>query len=68
MYFIITAWLTLYSGLAIHHELNTMQFEDTWQCHEYVSENKMALLLPHIETYGDDLKGFEFYCENRWND
>ncbi len=67
MYFIITVWLTLYSGPAIHIE-SVMQFEDTWQCHEYISENKMALLLPHIETYGDDLKGFEFYCENRWND
>ena len=52
MYFIITVWLTLYSGPAIHIE-SVMQFEDTWQCHEYISENKMALLLPHIETYGE---------------
>ncbi len=67
MYFIITVWLTLHSGPAVHIESN-LQFEDTWQCHEYISDNKMALLLPHIETYNENLKGFEFYCENRWND
>ena len=46
---------------------SVMQFEDTWECHEYISENKMALLLPHIETYGENLKGFEFFCENRYD-
>ena len=68
MYFIITAWLTLYSGVAIHHELPALKFQNTWQCHEYVYENKMKLLAPHIETYGDDLKSFEFFCENRYSD
>ena len=32
---------------------------------EYISENKMILLSPHIIKYGIKLKGFEFYCESR---
>ena len=68
MYFIVTVWVILPSGPAIMHEMNTMQFQDNFECQTFIFENKMDLLWPHIDTYNEDLKGFEFYCENRWND
>jgi hypothetical protein len=67
MWFIITIVLTFHdTDLTIGREYKAETFKDTWQCHEYIAEHKIELLSPHIITYGDTLKGFEFYCESRY--
>ena len=67
MWFVITVVLTFNNAdINIGREFKGKTFEDTWQCHEYIAEHKIELLSPHIITYGDALKGFEFYCESRY--
>ena len=29
---------------------------------------KVELLSPHLIEYGDDMTGFEFYCESRYGE
>ena len=67
MWFVVTIILSFHGvDQKLHKEYKAETFEDTWQCHEYISEHKIELLSPHIITYGDSLKGFEFYCESRY--
>tara|TARA_R110002020_G_scaffold42157_2_gene123810 strand:- start:125 stop:319 length:195 start_codon:yes stop_codon:yes gene_type:complete len=56
------------SDISVGREYKVNTFKDTWKCHEYIAENKMELLTPHILTYGEELKGFEFYCESRYGE
>ena len=66
MWFVITIMLSFnhMDGTSLK-EYKKKTFSDTWECHEYISENKMKLLSPHIITHGESLKGFEFFCESR---
>jgi len=67
MFFVITIMLTFHGTESnVEREYKKKSFQDTWSCHEFIAENKMQLLLPHIELHGDGLKGFEFYCESRY--
>ena len=69
MWFVITIVLTFHSSdISVGREYKVNTFKDTWKCHEYIAENKMELLTPHILTYGEELKGFEFYCESRYGE
>tara|TARA_R110002012_G_scaffold300189_1_gene499775 strand:+ start:253 stop:468 length:216 start_codon:yes stop_codon:yes gene_type:complete len=66
MWFVVTIMLSFndMDGTFLR-EYKKKTFSDTWECHEFISENKMKLLSPHIIKYGIKLKGFEFYCESR---
>jgi len=68
MFFIITIMLTFTTGEQFTREYKLKSFNDTWACWEYVTDNKVELLMPHIETFGDSLQGFEFYCESRYGE
>ncbi len=67
MYFVITIVLMFHgtadNGYRVYLEKT---FKDTWECHKYIHENKIDLLTPHIMEYGDELKSFNFFCENRY--
>ena len=66
MWFVITIMLSFnHIDSTSLKEYKNKTFSDTWECHEYISENKMKLLSPHIITHGESLKGFEFFCESR---
>jgi len=66
MWFVITVVLSFHDiDSVIGREYKVKTFSDTWQCHQYISKNKIKLLSPHIIEYGDKLKSFEFYCESR---
>ena len=49
-------------------EYQAKTFNDTWECWEYLSAKKVELLTPMLETYGDNLTSFEFYCESRYGE
>tara|TARA_R110000782_G_scaffold265538_1_gene359324 strand:+ start:10 stop:297 length:288 start_codon:yes stop_codon:yes gene_type:complete len=67
MFFVITVMLTFNNAdIRVEREYKQKSFQDTWSCHEFIAGNKMVLLLPHIQAYGDNLRGFEFYCESRY--
>lgn len=69
MWFVIVIVMTFHNtDVTLGREYKAKTFEDTWDCHEYISKNKMELLTPHILSYGDELKGFEFYCESRYGE
>tara|TARA_R110002012_G_scaffold62597_1_gene164647 strand:+ start:632 stop:847 length:216 start_codon:yes stop_codon:yes gene_type:complete len=66
MWFVITIMLSFnHIDDTLLKEYTKKTFTDTWECHEFISENKMILLSPHIIKHGKKLKGFEFYCESR---
>mgnify|MGYP003650889566 CR=1 FL=1 len=66
MYFVITVMLTfVHVEGTFLQEYKRQTFKDTWGCHEFIAENKMKLLAPHIIKHGNKIKGFEFYCESR---
>jgi len=67
MYFVITIVLMFNSTSEQGHRVYLEQtFKDTWACHKYIHENKIELLTPHVIEYGDELKSFSFFCENRY--
>ena len=67
MYFVITIVLMFNSTAEQGHRVYLEQtFKDTWACHKYIHENKIKLLTPHVIEYGDELKSFEFFCDNRY--
>jgi len=69
MWFVITIMLSFHdTDQQLHREFLAKQFNDTWECHEFIFENKIELLTPHIIDYGDKLKSFEFYCESRYGE
>jgi len=69
VWFAVTLMLTFHdTDLTISREYKKKTFQDTWSCHEFISDNKMMLLSPHIELNGDNLKGFEFFCESRYGE
>ena len=69
MWFVITIILSFHgTDEQLHREYKAEMFKDTWKCHEYIAEHKIELLSPHIITYGDALKGLEFYCESRYGE
>jgi hypothetical protein len=69
MWFVITIILSFHGAdEQLHREFKAETFKNTWECHEYIAEHKMELLTPHILTYGEELKGFEFYCESRYGE
>jgi len=43
-------------------------FQYDWACHEFIHENKILLIGQHIIDYGDNLKSFELFCENRYGE
>ena len=43
-------------------------FDDTWACWEFITDHKVELLAPHLIDYGDEMTGFEFYCESRYGE
>ena len=45
-----------------------IQFHDDWSCHKFIHNEKMTLLEQHIKDYGDALKSFELFCENRYGE
>ena len=67
MYFVITIVLMFHStadqGYRVYLEKT---FKDTWECHKHIHENKIKVLAPHVIEYGNDLRSFEFFCENRY--
>ena len=69
MWFVITIVLSFHGiDQDIQKEFKAETFKNTWQCHKYIAENKMELLTPHIITYGESLKGFDFFCESRYGE
>lgn len=68
MYFVITIMLTFGGGEQMSREYQAKTFNDTWECWEYLSAKKVELLTPMLETYGDNLTSFEFYCESRYGE
>jgi len=52
-------------------EYQTHQFQNKFECHEYMWENKADMVLElfekHIENEkGEKLKTWGFFCETRW--
>ncbi len=63
MWFVITVMLTFNSGEVVSREYLQETFPDTWICHRHITDNKVELLLPHLQ---ENLKSFEFFCESRY--
>jgi hypothetical protein len=69
MWFVITIVLSFHGiDEQFHREFQLETFNDTWECHEYISKHKMELLTPHLIEYGESLKSFEFFCESRYGE
>jgi|TARA_R110001583_G_C5417286_1_gene387465 hypothetical protein len=68
MFFVITILLTFNTGEQFTREYKLKSFNDTWSCHQYIADNKVKLLTPHLETFKDQMTGFEFYCESRYGE
>ena len=68
MFFVITIMLTFSGGEQYSREFKLKTFNDTWACREFITANKVELLSPHLIEYGDDMTGFEFYCESRYGE
>ena len=67
-FFVITIMLTFTGGEQFTREYKLKTFNDTWACWEFITDNKVELLSPHLIEYGDDMTGFEFYCESRYGE
>ena len=68
MFFIITVLLTFNTGEQFTREYKLKSFNDTWACWEFITDHKVELLTPHLIEYGDEMTGFEFYCESRYGE
>ena len=68
MFFIITILLTFNTGEQFTREYKLESFTDTWECWEFITDHKVELLSPHLIEYGNDMKGFEFFCESRYGE
>jgi hypothetical protein len=68
MFFIITILLTFNTGEQFTREYKLKSFNDTWACWEFITDHKVELLTPHLIEYGDEMTGFEFYCESRYGE
>ena len=68
MFFVITIMLTFSGVEQYSREYKLKTFNDTWACWEFITANKVELLSPHLIEYGDDMTGFEFYCESRYGE
>tara|TARA_R110001599_G_scaffold2146_1_gene11457 strand:+ start:632 stop:847 length:216 start_codon:yes stop_codon:yes gene_type:complete len=67
MYWVITVMLMFHgTDTLVEREYKLKQFQDDWSCHEFIHENKIELLKQHVIDYPNQLKSFEFYCENRY--
>mgnify|MGYP000079349594 FL=1 len=67
MYWVITIMLMFHgTDAVVEREYKLKQFHDDWSCHKFIHNEKMTLLEQHIEDYGDALKSFELFCENRY--
>ena len=47
-----------------------LTFESDWDCHEYIYDKKVILtddlLAEYREVDGENLTGFDFFCETRF--
>jgi len=68
IYFVITIMLTFTGGEQFTREFKLKTFNDTWSCWEFITDNKVELLAPHLIEYGDNMTSFEFYCESRYGE
>tara|TARA_R100001244_G_scaffold70737_2_gene57369 strand:+ start:1145 stop:1360 length:216 start_codon:yes stop_codon:yes gene_type:complete len=68
MFFVITIMLTFSGGEQLTREYKLKSFDDTWACWEFITDHKVELLAPHLIDYGDEMTGFEFYCESRYGE
>ena len=68
MFFVITSMLTFSGGEQLTREYKLKSFDDTWACWEFITDHKVELLAPHLIDYGDEMTGFEFYCESRYGE
>lgn len=68
MFFVITIMLTFSGGEQLTREYKLKSFNDTWACWEFITDHKVELLAPHLIDYGDEMTGFEFYCESRYGE
>ena len=69
MYWVITIMLMFHgTDVVVEREYKLKQFQDDWSCHKFIYNEKMTLLEQHIEDYGDSLKSFELFCENRYGE
>jgi len=69
MYWVITIMLMFHgTDAVVEREYKLKQFHDDWSCHKFIHNEKMTLLKQHIKDYGDSLKSFELFCENRYGE
>ena len=67
MYWVITVMLMFNTtDVVMEREYKLKQFQDDWSCHEFIHENKIYLLKPHVLDYPNQLKSFEFFFESRY--
>tara|TARA_R100000742_G_C4279498_1_gene104244 strand:+ start:3557 stop:3790 length:234 start_codon:yes stop_codon:yes gene_type:complete len=69
MYFIITAMLFFSStDQVIYTQYDKATFDSSNTCQEFLFQNKVQLLKELFAEHNknDDMKGFEFFCENRY--
>ena len=69
---IITAMLTYGSADITPYDKDIIEltFESDWDCHEYIYDKKVILtddlLAEYREVDGENLTGFDFFCETRF--
>ena len=67
MYWVITIMLMFHgTPTTLEREYLEKTFTDDFSCHEFVYNNKIKLLKQHVIDYPNQLRSFEFYCENRY--
>ena len=67
MYWVITIMLMFHgSETTLEREYLEKTFTDDFSCHEFIYNNKIKLLKQHVIDYPNQLRSFEFYCENRY--
>jgi len=67
VYWVITIMLMFHgTDTIIEREYKAKTFQDDWACHTFIHQEKMELLTQQIMDFGDKLKSFELYCENRY--
>ena len=67
-FFVVTVMLTFSNGDHHAREYKLETFNEVAECRQFITDNKVLLLIPHLLEYGEKMTSFEFNCEKRFEE
>ena len=67
-FFVVTVMLTFTGGDHHIREYKLETFNEVAECRQFITDNKVLLLIPHLIEYGEKMTSFEFNCEKRFEE